>query len=409
MRLSRTSELAGVLSRLPENPRIITQGSFATPFALLNLIDEQLERYRLFLVNGLPGIPARKGVRYETVFVGQGMRGYPDLDYYPSRLSLAGRLFHGPLSPDLVLVQVSRVVGGKVSLGIEVQVIPDALDAAIQSGALIIAQLNSNMPFVHGDGVLDVDLFDAIFEIDDELPVPAVETPDETAELVGENVGALVPDGATIQAGIGAVPSSVLSQLTNHREMRVWTELLTDGFRQLQLHGALDDRFPLVASFAFGPREFYDWIDDNPQVQMLACRHTNNPGIISNQPNMTSINAALQVDLFGEANASRVNHRIFSGTGGQTDFFVGALHARGGQAIMALKSWYPKRDVSRIVAKLDEPTTSMQFTHVVTEYGSARVFGATQVDQARGIISIANPRARAELAAQAAELGIDLS
>ncbi|MDO4785242.1 MAG: acetyl-CoA hydrolase/transferase C-terminal domain-containing protein [Propionibacteriaceae bacterium] len=405
MRLISPAQLPGLLDRLPAEPRVVTQGSFGTPHRLLELIDAQLERYRLFVVNELPGLPHRDGVRHETIFVGPGLRGH-QFDYYPCRLSLMPRLFCGPLAPDLVAVQVSRPVGGKVSLGIEVQVLPGALAAAKARGALIVAQLNHAMPFVHGDGVLDPDDFDAVLELDQEIPTAPRIHVDEAAAEIGARVAAMVPDGAALQAGIGAVPDAVLSALVGHRGMRVWTELLSEGFRQLHLAGSLDGSQPVIGSFAFGPPEFYEWIDDNPQVRLLSCEHTNSPAVIAAQPQMTSINTALQVDLFGAANASRINHRIFSGTGGQTDFFVGAMHASGGQAVMALKSWHPKANVSTIVPKLGEPTTSLQFSSVVTEHGTATVWGASQRDQALGIIEAADPRARGDLYAAAEGFGL---
>lgn len=406
MRQVSPEQLGEWLGKLPAEPRIVTQGSFSTPHALLGLLDAQLECYRLVVINALPGLPARDGVRYETVFIGPGMRGYPRLDYYPCRLSLAPRLFFGPLAPDIVAIQVSRPINGRVSLGIEVQVIPGALRAARERGALVVAQLNPKLPFVHGDGVLDLDQIDLVVEIETDVPTAPQLPADEAASVIGERVAAMVPNGAALQAGIGAVPDAVLAGLSRHRGLRVWTELLTDGFRQLQLAGALDDAVPITGSFAFGPQEFYDWIDDNPQVQLLGCDHTNDPAVIAAQPQMTSINTALQVDLFGAANASRLGERIFSGTGGQTDFFVGALHADGGQAIMALKSWHPKADVSTIVPKLDAPTTSMQFSHVVTEQGASPIFGSSQRNQALGLIEVADPRARAGLRSAAEAMGL---
>lgn len=405
MRLITPAQLPGLLSSLPDNPRVVTQGSFGTPHGLLSLLDQEIEKYRLFVVNALPGIPNRDGIRHETIFVGPGVRG-GCVDYYPSRLSLMPRLFRGPLAPDIVVVQVSRPIRGRVSLGIEVQVIPGALEAAQARGAKIIAQLNPAMPFVHGDGVLDTDLFDAMVEMEQGLITAPRSHIDEAAAEIGSRVAAMVPNGASLQAGIGAVPDAVLGALTGHRGMRVWTELLAEGFRQLHEHGALDDTVPITASFAFGPQELYDWIDDNPRVRLLRCDYTNSPAVIAAQPQMTSINTALQVDLFGAANASRIRDRIFSGTGGQTDFFLGSMHADGGQAIMALKSWHPKANVSTIVPKLAESTTSLQFSSVVTEHESATVWGASQRDQALGIVRTADPRAREGLLFAAEEMGL---
>ncbi len=142
----------------------------------------------------------------------------------------------------------------------------------------------------------------------------------------------------------------------------------------------------LTASFLYGSAKLYAWVDRNPRVQVLRTETTNAPALIAANPAMTSINTALQVDLFGQANASRIDARIHSGFGGQTDFIVGALHSLGGQALMALRSWHPKADVSTIVAMVDEPVTSFQHTAVVTEQGVAPMFGHDERTQARHLI-----------------------
>ena len=406
MRIVAPEQLAAALPELPGNPRIVTQGSFGTPRALLGLLDVAVPEYRLFIVNGLGALPDRDGVRIETTFVGSGLRGNPRVDYYPARLSTTPQLFHGSLPPDVVAVQTSRVVDGKVSLGIEVQVLPGAIDAAKQRGVILVAQINENLPFIHGDGVLSVDDIDLAVEIAEPVPVaPEVRIDDESA-AVGERLAAMVPDGATLQLGIGALPEAVMQALRNSRGLKVWTELMADGFFGLLRSGALDETHPITATFAYGSEELYAWADDNPQLRLLRCETTNSPGNIARQPAVTSINTALQVDLFGAVNATRVNDRIISGTGGQADFIVGALQSPGGQAIIALKSWHPKANRSTIVPKLTEPTTSLQPSWVVTEQNTARVFGASQRDQALGLIEAARPEARESLRTEAERMGL---
>jgi len=171
--------------------------------------------------------------------------------------------------------------------------------------------------------------------------------------------------------------------------------------------GALDETTLLTASFLLGSQKLYSWVDRNPRVQLLRSETTNAPARIAANPAMTSINTALQVDLFGQANASRINARIHSGFGGQRDFIVGALHSEGGQALMALRSWHPKADVSTIVAMVDEPVTSFQPTAVVTEQGVAEMFGFDERTQARHLIEqAAHPRVRDELWEEADALGL---
>ncbi|MDO4645653.1 MAG: acetyl-CoA hydrolase/transferase C-terminal domain-containing protein [Propionibacteriaceae bacterium] len=406
MRIVAPERLAVELPTLPATPRIITQGSFGTPRALLGLLDEAIPEYRLFIVNGLGRLPDREGVRIETTFVGSGLRGNPRVDYYPARLSTTPQLFHGALPPDVVAVQVSRVVDGKVSLGIEVQVLPGAIEAAKERGALLVAQINENLPFIHGDGVLSTDDIDLAIEVAEPVPVAPKARIDDESLAVGEQLAAMVPDGATLQLGIGALPEAVTRALRNGRGLRVWTELMADGFYGLLQAGALDENQPITATFAYGSEELYAWADDNPRLRLLRCETTNSPGNIAAQPAVTSINTALQADLFGAVNATRVNDRIISGTGGQADFIVGALHSPGGQAIIALKSWHPKADRSTIVPKLTEPTTSLQPAWIVTEQDRARIFGASQRDQALGLIEAAHPRARESLRAEAERMGL---
>ena len=406
MRIVAPERLAVELPTLPATPRIITQGSFGTPRALLGLLDEAIPEYRLFIVNGLGRLPDREGGRIETTFVGSGLRGNPRVDYSPARLSTTPQLFHGALPPDVVAVQVSRVVDGKVSLGIEVQVLPGAIEAARERGALLVAQINENMPFIHGDGVLSTDDIDLAIEVAEPVPVAPKARIDDESLAVGEQLAAMVPDGATLQLGIGALPEAVTRALRNGRGLRVWTELMADGFYGLLQAGALDENQPITATFAYGSEELYAWADDNPRLRLLRCETTNSPGNIAAQPAVTSINTALQADLFGAVNATRVNDRIISGTGGQADFIVGALHSPGGQAIIALKSWHPKADRSTIVPKLTEPTTSLQPAWIVTEQDRARIFGASQRDQALGLIEAAHPRARESLRAEAERMGL---
>jgi acyl-CoA hydrolase len=183
--------------------------------------------------------------------------------------------------------------------------------------------------------------------------------------------------------------------------------MFSDGVLQLDRRGSLDPDAPLVSSFLYGSPDLYAWVDRNARVQVLRTETTNSPARIAANRLMTSINTALQVDLFGQANASRISARIHSGFGGQTDFIVGALHSDGGQALMALRSWHPKADVSTIVPLVDEPVTSFQHTAVVTEQGVARIFGSDEKQQARELVeNAAHPRVRDELREEAAALGL---
>jgi acyl-CoA hydrolase len=403
-----TAALASALRALPHNPRVVVSGNHSVPWELVRILDAELERYTLNLLNAPTGVPDRRGVMLETCFVGAGQRRSPRLRYVPSRLSLVPVLFRERLPVDAVLLHCTPPRDGRVSLGVEVNVLPAAIEACRRRGGLVVALLNDRMPFTHGDALVPVDQVDLALEVGAPLPSPAGQAPlGDDARTIGERVASMVPDGATLQMGIGAVPDAVLAALDGHRGLRLWTEMFSDGVLALDAQGALDADHPLTTSFVFGSAELYDWLDGNTRVRMARTERTNDPGLIAQQRMMTSINTALEVDLFGQANASRINARIHSGFGGQTDFIVGALHAPGGQAFIALRSWHPKADVSTIVPMVDEPVTSFQASAIVTEQGVAPLFGHDEKEQARGLIEgAAHPRVRAELWEEARALGL---
>ncbi len=407
MRVVDARTLTARLAALPAGARVVASGNAAAPRAVLELLDGALEHYRLFMLNAHHGIPARPGVVHETCFVGPGMRRSPTLSYLPARLSLVPRLFGGSLPVDAVCLTVAPAVDGVFSLGAEVNVLPAAIAACRARGGLVVVQVNERMPWTYGDGALDPADVDYVLEASAALDEPPPTVLDDAARGVGELLSALVPDGATLQMGIGTVPDATLPGLGARRGLSIWSEMFSDGVLDLDRTGALEPSAPLVSSFLYGSSRLYDWAHRNPRVQVLRTETTNSPARISDQRLMTSINTALQVDLFGQANASRISARIHSGFGGQTDFIVGALHSDGGQALMALRSWHPKADVSTIVPLVDEPVTSFQHSAVVTEQGVARIFGSDERTQARDLVEkAAHPRVREELQEEARALGL---
>ena len=400
-------DLQSALRSLPANPRVVVSGNHAVPWHVLGLVDEALDGYRLWTLNAPPGMPDREGVTPETSFVGPGMRRSPRLSYVPSRLSMVPDLFETRLPPDLVVLHTTRPRDGKVSLGVEVNVLPAAVEAARRHGGLVVAQTNSEMPWTSGDAVVDLDMVDVLVEADGPMPHAPVSTVDEDSATIGAFVAERVTDGSTLQAGIGAVPDATMHGLTGRRGLRVWTEMFSDSVLALERAGALDREVPVTASFLFGSPELLEWVDGNDRVEMRRTEVTNSPALIARNPGMTSVNTALQVDLFAQANASRIKARIHSGFGGQTDFIVGAMHSTGGQAFIALRSWHPKADCSTIVPLVDEPVTSFQMTSVVTEQGCAEIYGNDQQEQARQLIeNAAHPSVREELWEEAVELGL---
>ncbi len=408
MQTVNASAIEAAFRALPDHPRVVAAGNHSVPWEMVRLLDEQVERYVLNMLNGPPGLPDREGVTLETSFVGAGQRRRSGLSYLPCRLSLVPVLYRERLPVDAVILHCAPPREGRLSLGLEVNVLPAAIEACRARGGLVVAMVNDRMPYTHGDALVPVEDVDLAVEVSDELPSPQEAAPlGEDAKTIGHSVAARVPDGATLQMGIGAVPDAALAELTHHRGLRLWTEMFSDGVLALEHAGALESEHPLTTSFLFGSPELYAWIDGNPRVQMARTERTNNPGVIAQQRLMTSINTALEVDIFGQANASRLGTRIHSGFGGQTDFIVGALHCPGGQALIALRSWHPKADVSTIVPLLDEPVTSFQMTAIVTEQGTAPIFGYSEKEQARALIDrAAHPRVRDELWEEAVALGL---
>lgn len=404
MRVITPEQLKSVLANLPDNPRIIASGNFATPNTLLNIADQSISEFRLHILNAQPGIPDREGITYESAFVGAGMRRHPRLEYIPSRLSLLPVVIRDYARPDAVFIHTSEQRHDTVSLGTEVNILPAAIETARAHGGVVIAQANKQMPYTYGDAQIYESEIDYLVEVDEPLMTKAETTFAPESLEIGQRIAALIEDNSTLQLGIGAIPDSVLSSLKDRKGLRIWTEMFSDGVLNLFKMGVLDPDILLTASFIFGSQELYQWLNLNRRVQMLRTERTNDPSNIAKQAKMQSINAALQIDLFDQANASHVRGEIYSGFGGSTDFIVGALHSRGGRSFMALPSWHPKAQVSTIVPRLTENTTSFQHSFVVTEQGTAACFGRTQSEQAQNLIThAAHPNAKEELIAAASE------
>jgi len=416
MRTLTPSALSTALAALPEvgsrGPRVVVAGNHAVPWEVLRLLDTAVPAYRIFMLNAPRGVPDREGVVLETPFVGAGMRDSPRLEYVPARLSLVPTLFSTTRVPDVVVLHVSAPRNGTVSMGVEVNMLPAAVEAVRQRGGLVVAQVNRQMPYTYGDGVLALEEVDLALEVDVPLVSPTVRPPDDTASAIGERVAHLVADGATLQLGIGGVPDATLAALTGRRDLRVWTEMVSDGVLALARAGALEEAATLTTSFLFGSLELYDWVDGNAAVRVVRTETSNDPGLIAKQRRMTSINTALQVDLFAQANASRRPDRpgaVYSGFGGQTDFIVGALHSVEGRAVIALPSVHPRAQVSTVVPLLEAPATSFQHSHIVSEQGTAQIWGCDQAAQARQLVhEVAHPSVRDELVEAAGRLSLPL-
>lgn len=408
MRTATDTEIRQALSKIvAQEPRVVVAGNFATPWRLLRLLIEAREHVRLFALNPQSGWPTRVGVTTETPFVGPGVRGSEALEYLPARLSLVPRLFASSHTPDVVLIHTSTPHGGKVSLGIEVNILPAAISEVRKRGGLVLAQVNPRMPYTFGDAEVLVEDIDLSIEVDEPLASPEQRPIDETAQQIGQFVSALARDGATLQMGIGQLPNATLAHLGRWRGLRVWSEMISDGVMNLETAGRLDPNKPITATFLFGSPELYAWADRNSRLEMRRTEVANNPARIAEQTHMFSVNTAVEVDLYAQANASYVRGKIYSGFGGQPDFVSGALRSRGGRAIMALRSWHEKSSSSTIVPLLQSPVCSFQHSAVVTEHGVASLLGMSQTEQANELINnAAHPAVREHLQRCATEFGL---
>ncbi len=388
-------------------PRVVISGNSANPVTLIAALLAARERCRVFQLNAHDGFSANPAFITETPFVGPGMRHDPNLDYLPMRLSLVPRLFSATRPVDVVLIHTSLPRQGKVSLGIEVNILPAAIEQARARGGLVIAQMNACMPYTLGDGEIPLELIDGALEVDTPLLSSAVGPVDDGASAIGERVAGFAADGTTLQLGIGTIPTVAATMMSGLRNLRVWSEMISDGVLTLHRAGALDPDRPVTSSFLIGSPDLYEWADQNDGLRMRRTEMVNDPARIAAQGTVLSVNAAMQVDLFAQANASFVENRIHSGFGGQPDFVTGALHSPGGHAIVALHAWHHKTDTSTVLPILDNPVTSFQHSAIVSEHGCAELFGRSQHAQAKLIIDeVADPRARLELEASAGRLGL---
>jgi len=349
----------------------------------------------------------------DSFFVGGNVRcatqaGYAD--YIPVFLSETQRLYRdGYLKCGVAMIQVSKPdKHGYVSLGTSV----DATLAAVETARVVIAVINKNVPRALGDALIPMAMIDIFVEDDTPLMEAHFSEPDPIECAIGKHVAALIEDGATLQMGIGAIPNAVLSQCDHLKNLGVHTEMFADGAIRLFNKGIINgankklDRGKMVATFLMGSQKTYDFVDDNPAVLMMDVKYTNTPSIIAQNPKVTAINSALQVDLTGQICADSLGTRFYSGVGGQVDFMYGASQSEGGKAICAMPSITPK-GISKIAPTLSSGagvvTTRAHAHWFVTEYGAVNLYGRTLQERAKLIISVSHPAHQEELEKAALE------
>jgi acyl-CoA hydrolase len=276
----------------------------------------------------------------------------------------------------------------------------DATLAAIEMSKIVIAQVNPKMPKTMGDAFVSINHFDYLVEHESEIPIVTASELSEEELRIGKHVAGLVDDGATLQMGIGNIPNAVLASLKGHRKLGIHTEMFSDGVIPLVEKGVITgeckklNREKIVSSFVMGSKKLYEFIDDNPGVLMMDVAYVNDVAIIRQNPKVTSINSAIEIDYTGQVCADSIGMKHFSGVGGQIDFIRGASLSDGGKPIIAITST-TKRGESKIVPFLKEGagvvTTRANVHYIVTEYGIANLYGRSLKERTKLMINIANP------------------
>ncbi len=331
-------------------------------------------------------------------------------DYIPVFLSEIPDLFNkGILNLDVALVMVSKPDRhGFCSLGTSV----DVSRAAVKNAKYVIAQINDQMPRTHGDGLLHISEITHAIEHSEQLYQFKPDDPSEQEMRIGRFVADLIENGSTLQMGIGNIPNAVLSALDNHKNLGVHTEMFSDGIIPLVEKGIINNSKKklhpgkIVGGFVMGTQKLYDFVDDNPQVQMLDVAYVNDSMVIRRNPKVVAINSAIEVDITGQVCADSIGTYHYSGVGGQMDFIRGAARSEGGKPIIALPS-STNKGLSRIVPFLKQGagvvTTRAHVHYVVTEYGVANLYGKNLGQRARALIDIAHPDHRESLEKSAFE------
>lgn len=346
-------------------------------------------------------------------FVGQNIRKAVQrgrVHYIPIFLSEIPTLFtSGKMPLDVAMVTVSKPNSkGFCSLGCSV----DISNAAVDTAKYVIAQVNPNMPFVHGNGIIHMDKITHYIEVDDPIYEIPPAAPTDIELKIGRNVAELIDDGCTLQMGIGGIPNAVLHSLTDHKDLGVHSEMISDGVVDLYEKGVITGMKKtvnfgkIIAGFAFGSRRLYDFIDENPIVNMMDVSYVNDTRTIRMHPNFIAINSAIEIDILGQVCADSIGTRQYSGVGGQMDFVRGATLSEGGKAILALPS-RTNKGIQRIVPTLNlgasVVTTRAHVQYVATEYGVADLYAQNLKERIKRMITIAHPDDRETLAQQAHE------
>lgn len=403
---------------IKSNDRIYIQAAAAVPQELINAMSTRHEELRNVEVCHLhiEGEAPYANPKYKdsfhinSFFIGKNVRHTLKAgngSYTPVFLSELPLLFKRNILPiDVAFIHVSPPdKHGYCSLGVSVE----ASLAAITNAKHVIAQINPQMPRVHGEGIIHVSELDTFVEVNTPIPEFYMPEPTEVEHKIGNYIAELIEDRSTLQMGIGNIPNAVLSKLTNHKDLGLHTEMFSDGVIDLILKDVINGNYKqlnagrALTTFLAGTKRLYDYVDDNPFVEMRSCDYVNDVSNIKQNKRMVAINSAIEVDLTGQVCADSIGAKIYSGVGGQMDFIRGASLSEGGKAIIAMPS-LTNKGISRIVPFLKlgagVVTTRAHVQYVVTEYGVANLYGKTIQQRAKALTEIAHPDFREKIEKQ---------
>ncbi|MBN2043681.1 MAG: acetyl-CoA hydrolase/transferase family protein [Anaerolineales bacterium] len=422
---SRVVTAEEAVKNIEDNFRLFMTGNVSVPLKLLAaLVDHAPNLKDVEIVQALTigaqdyAAPEMEGhLRINTIFIDGNVRPAVHegrADFTPVLLSEFPLLFTRGLLPlDVALIHVSPPdEHGFCSLGVEVGLTKSAANAA----RIVIAEVNQQMPRALGDSFVHVSKLDYMVPVDYDLPEHAMSAvgPTETTRQIAGYCAELIPDEATMQMGIGAIPDAVLKHLYDKKDLGIHTELFSDGVIDLVNAGVITNakktlhQGKIIAGFIIGTKKLYRWVHDNPLIEFHPTEYVNDPFVIAQNRRMVAINSAIEVDLTGQICADSIGSKLYSGVGGQLDFIYGAARSHEGVPIITLPSTAKEDEISRIMPMLKQGAgvvTSRNHVHyVITEYGIADLYGKTIRQRAQALINVAHPKFRDKLTAKAKEM-----
>jgi len=411
----RTVSAEEAVKVIKSNDRVYLQAAAAAPQVLMRAMTERHRELRnvevchLHVEGEAPyaNPELHESFHVNSFFIGKNVRHTLKAgngSYTPVFLSELPLLFkRNIIDIDVALIHVSVPdKHGYCSLGVSVE----ATLAAIDNADIVIAQVNAQMPRTHGDGIIHYTEIDLFVEVDEPLPEVPVGEISNVEQKIGDYVAGLIEDGSTLQMGIGAIPNAVLSRLHNHKNLGLHTEMFSDGVIDLILEDVINGNQKTIcpgralATFLMGSKRLYDYVDDNPFLEMRESDYVNSVRIIAQNKKMVAINSAIEVDVTGQVCADSIGPNMYSGVGGQMDFIRAASISEGGKAIIALPS-ITRKGISRIVPNLKKGagvvTTRAHVHYVVTENGVANLYGKTIKERVKALVNIAHPSHQEEI------------